>query len=472
MNDWKCAITLATCCCIVLTIAPAASADFVGVTTVIKDDPDTEFLCTQGNGDFVPGPLTVCNFYAVFDDPADRMLTAETDLQVYNGESPDVFFQHPFNPAVISPPCFFVDFIAPDLICDTFITIGYKCGPDPAGTDATTPGSDFDPTEFSENGHVIGYWFNAQENNGQGDAGTWPDLKVLFLQTSVAQGLSVDGTIILIFWQDPATGDVIGETDIPAACAAACPDGEPCDDGDPCTEGDVCNNQVCEGAPVDCSELDDKCNYGVCNPDTGMCEEVPLPDGTPCDDGDACTENDTCIDGVCTGLPIGCDDINPCTDDDCDPDTGCTHTPNNNPCDDGDACTVGDRCDDGCVHGMPINCDDGNACTIDSCDPATGCFTDPVDCDDEDACTEDGCDSDTGCTHQDIECLEGQVCDPASGECVEDQDPCECVNGRVTLCHIPQGNRANARTITVGCAARDRHLAHGDACGPCEDGDG
>ncbi len=326
----------------ILLITTSASADFVGVTTVIKDDPDTELLCTQGNGDFVPGPLTVCNFYAVFDDPADRMLTAETDLQVYNGESPDVFFQHPFNFTVTAPMCSFIDVVAPDLICDTFITIGYKCGPDPAGTDATTPGSDFDPTEFSENGHVIGYWFNAQENNGQGDAGTWPDLKVLFLQTSVAQGLSVDGTIILIFWQDPATGDVIGETDIPAACAAACPDGEPCDDDDPCTE------------------------------------------------------NDTCMNGDCAGKEIDCDDSNECTADDCDPDTGCTHKPISGPCDDGDACTEGEQCGkDGCVRGGT-----------------------PVDCDDGDLCTEDGCDPDTGCTHEDIECPEGQVCDPASGECV------------------------------------------------------
>ena len=61
MNDLKWAITLATCCCSVLVGVPSASADFVGVTTVIKDDPDTEFLCTQGTGNFVPGPLTVCN---------------------------------------------------------------------------------------------------------------------------------------------------------------------------------------------------------------------------------------------------------------------------------------------------------------------------------------------------------------------------------------------------------------------------
>ena len=54
------------------------------------------------------------------------------------------------------------------------------------------------------------------------------------------------------------------------------------------------------------------------------------------------------------------------------------------------------------------------------------------------------------------------------------QDPCadDDGDGRVTICHIPPGNLSNARTITVGCAARDKHLAHGDFCGPCDDGDG
>ena len=572
MNDWKWAIILATCCSICLTIAASASADFVGVTIVTKDDPDTEFLCTQGNGDFVPGPLTVCNVYATFDDPADRLLSVgNADLQVYNGANPDVFFQHPLNFTVTAPMCSFIGFF-PDLICDSFITIGYKCGPDPAGTDLSKPDAAFDAGEFNLYGHIVGGWFNASPPNGQGDAGTWPNLHVLFLQSSVAQGLSLFGDID-IFWRTAYSGDIYVEIDVPIECAAGCPDDYPCDDDDPCTEGDVCNNQVCEGAPVDCSELDDKCNYGVCNPDAGMCEEVPLPDGKPCDDGDACTENDTCIDGVCTGLPIGCDDINPCTDDDCDPDTGCTYTPNNNPCDDGEPCTDGDQCSEGrCVRGTPLDCDNGDACTVDYCDSALGCVHNPIDCDDGNACTDDSCDPDKGCEFADvdcddndactkdfcdpgygcvyevtdcddgdfctddscdhddsgkcthtptnicddgnactedscdsdfgcmntpidcddedactehscdsdlgcflsalIECFEGQVCDPATGVCVEIQDPCECVNGRVTLCHIPQGNRANARTITVGCAARDRHLAHGDACGPCEDGDG
>ena len=375
----------------ILLITTSASADFVGVTTVIKDDPDTEFFCTQGNGDFVPGPLTVCNVYAAFDDPNNTLLSVGNgDLQVYNGQNPDVFYQHPLNFVVTSPSCAFVGFF-PDLICDTFITIGYKCAPDPAGTDQTVPDADFNASEFQSNGHIVGGWFNAYPSNGQGVAGTWPDLQVLFLQSSVAQGLSLSGDID-IFWKDNATGEILAEQDVPIECAAACPDGEPCDDGDPCTE------------------------------------------------------NDTCTNGVCAGKGIDCDDGNECTADDCDPDTGCTHTPISGPCDDGDACTEGEQCGkDGCVRGGT-----------------------PVDCDDGDLCTEDGCDPATGCTHEDIECPKGQVCDPASGECVEDQEPCECVNGKVTLCHIPQGNRANAHTINVACAARDWHLAHGDTCGPCE----
>ena len=270
MNDWKCAITLAICCCIYLTVAPSASADFVGVTTVIKDDPDTEFLCTQGNGDFVPGLLTVCNVFAVFDESDDYLLSvAHADLQVYNGPEPDVFFQHPLNLTSFSPDCAAIPAF-PDLICDTFIAIGIKCRP-LIGEDAIATDGDFDHGEFQFNGHIVGGWFNDDPRlNGQGEAGNYPDLQVLILQSSVAQGLSLSGAID-IFWTESWPGrDTVWEVDVPVECTAV------------------------------------------------------------------------------------------------------------------------------------------------------------------------------------------------------DQDPCECVNGRVTLCHIPPGNLANARTITVGCAARDRHLAHGDTCGPCE----
>jgi hypothetical protein len=39
---------------------------------------------------------------------------------------------------------------------------------------------------------------------------------------------------------------------------------------------------------------------------------------------------------------------------------------------------------------------------------------------------------------------------------------------KVTICHIPPGNPANAHTITVGAPAVPTHLAqHGDCLGAC-----
>ncbi|MCZ6654584.1 MAG: hypothetical protein O7D91_16350 [Planctomycetota bacterium] len=484
----------------ILLITASASADFVGVTTVNKDDPETVFLCNEANGafNFGFGPLTVCNVFAVFDNPDNALLSVgNADLQVYDGVSPSVFFQHPLNFVVTSPSCTFVGFF-PDLICDTFITIGYKCGPEPAGTDQSKPGAEFDAGEFNLYGHIVGGWFNANPANGQGEAGTWPDLKVLFLQSAMHLGHIMSGDIDL-FWRDEYNGVTYAELDVPIECAVWKPDGVPCDDGDPCTGnpgpgGDVWMDGVCGGLPTDCDDAN-PCTDDACDP-LGGCVNTPN-DLNSCDDSDVCNGNEMCVGGTCqAGIPLGCDDANNCTDDDCDPVAGCFSTPVN--CDDSDACTTDScdpltglcvhdpiDCDDGnvcngeescdpdegeCLPGDPLNCDDGDACTIDHCDPVAGCIGpwEPLDCDDGDACTEDGCDPDTGCTHEDIECPKGQVCDPASGGCVEDQAPCECVKGRVTLCHIPPGSLDNARSITVGCAARDKHMAHGDTCGPCE----
>src|SRR3712207_2319110 len=41
-------------------------------------------------------------------------------------------------------------------------------------------------------------------------------------------------------------------------------------------------------------------------------------------------------------------------------------------------------------------------------------------------------------------------------------------DGRVTVCHIPPGNPANAHTIRVGPPAVKAHLKHGDTLGACE----
>jgi hypothetical protein len=42
--------------------------------------------------------------------------------------------------------------------------------------------------------------------------------------------------------------------------------------------------------------------------------------------------------------------------------------------------------------------------------------------------------------------------------------------GKVTICHIPPGNPANAHTITVGVPALKAHLKHGDTKGACGTG--
>lgn len=42
--------------------------------------------------------------------------------------------------------------------------------------------------------------------------------------------------------------------------------------------------------------------------------------------------------------------------------------------------------------------------------------------------------------------------------------------GKVTICHIPPGNPANAHTISVSTSAWPAHERHGDTLGPCDGG--
>ncbi|GHG87944.1 hypothetical protein [Comamonas sp. JC664] len=44
----------------------------------------------------------------------------------------------------------------------------------------------------------------------------------------------------------------------------------------------------------------------------------------------------------------------------------------------------------------------------------------------------------------------------------------EAGTGKITLCHYPPGNPANAHTLSVGAAAWPAHERHGDTLGPCE----
>ena len=122
---------------------------------------------------------------------------------------------------------------------------------------------------------------------------------------------------------------------------------------------------ACVGSPIDCSEQDDACNVGLCDPADGSCYASPTNEGGACDDGDACTGPDICSGGVCSGAPISCDDGDPCTDDSCDRSLGCINTPI--VCPEGQACLDGECV--GCVGtdcaGIEFGCED---------DPGCNCF--------------------------------------------------------------------------------------------------
>jgi hypothetical protein len=112
-------------------------------------------------------------------------------------------------------------------------------------------------------------------------------------------------------------------------------EGDPCTDaGDLCTVGKTCATGVCQGGnPKDCSQLTVGCNNGVCNVNTGQCEQQPVApgqqcaeatdqcnqgicdnqsncnpqpanEGQTCNDNSFCSSNDTCQSGVCTGATM------------------------------------------------------------------------------------------------------------------------------------------------------------------------
>ncbi|MCH8853861.1 MAG: hypothetical protein IID41_14590 [Planctomycetes bacterium] len=209
---------------------------------------------------------------------------------------------------------------------------------------------------------------------------------------------------------------------------------------------------------ADCED-DNACTIDECI--DALCVNTPIDVPVVCDDGNLCT-TDTCDPASgCENTPIdpaACDDSDACTTDSCDPVAGCVNTPNTKPCDDGNACTMNDSCDGagspGYCTGDEVVCDDSDECTIDSCDPFVGCESilgDGFDCS-----TDEDCEADFTC----------QAC-----VCI---DPCadDDGDGRVTICHIPPGNPDNTRTILVSMRALPAHLAHGDHCGPCDDGGG
>ena len=79
-----------------------------------------------------------------------------------------------------------------------------------------------------------------------------------------------------------------------------CVNATDCDDGDPCTE-DRCTNKKCTYRAKDCSEANDACNTGVCDPSDGSCVKEPANDNAACTT--ASDDPGTCSGGFCDPAP-------------------------------------------------------------------------------------------------------------------------------------------------------------------------
>jgi hypothetical protein len=216
--------------------------------------------------------------------------------------------------------------------------------------------------------------------------------------------------------------------------------GTPCDEDGDCVSGvcsdGVCCNQRCDGlcetcsaenggicTPVICAALDQCHGAGVCDPNTGVCSNPPLADGTSCFAGNHCVTGDTCQDGVCVGgqQAVVCDSENPCIVDSCDPAVGCVQDfkIEGTSCDDGNPCDGDEVCDGAghCVEGTPVVCQPPDQChDVGICNPDTG------EC--EYAVLPNGtlCNDGDSCTHSDT-CQEG-VCTGTPANLMSDPDNC------------------------------------------------
>jgi hypothetical protein len=307
----------------------------------------------------------------------------------------------------------------------------------------------------------------------------------------------------------------------------------PCDDGNACTHNDHCVDGACAGDPdqgcectadSDCPDDDNLCNGGIvcldfqcqgdgasvvcgddgnpctlstCQPETGACEDLPLPNGTGCNDGDFCTTGDACHQGVCEGgLPPSCHDGNPCTADQCDSLAGCIFPLLSGvACDDGDVCTIHDKCVAGACSGSPITCDDDNSCTQDLC-AAGGCLFTPLSggaCEDGDPCTAgDSCVAGTCVGGGDIcpscgngVCAAGEdclTCPQDCGWCVGPGECCAAHTGpacddlQVLLCVCPSQPSCCLSSWTQACVNLAKNpcgLSCGSTCGDgaCDEGE-
>ncbi len=287
------------------------------------------------------------------------------------------------------------------------------------------------------------------------------------------------------------------------ASGCGCTTDEECaalDDADACNGHLVCTEGTCataDGSAVTCPPAAGPCVESECDPKTGTCLELPLPDGLECQDKDPCTVGDSCKQGSCQPGPTNvcaectgdqdCQDLTspdkclaspiclkghctldpakqetcpqtPCVSSTCVPATGeCQDVVHADGtwCSDSDACTGPDKCKAGKCQGKLLPCDDNNSCTKDVCSPATGCqFTNLSDI---------PCESSSPCTKESW-CKNGKCVATAPIDC-QDDDPCT-----EDFCDPEKG--CDHKPIT-GVPCDDANACtQGDACfeGTCEAG--
>ena len=171
-------------------VTTSATAGFQGLVLESKED--------------ILGYRFVCNVYASFSDDSDRLLSLGF-ASIFTQDGSD-FYQDPTADSYTAPASFLIP-IFPDLVYDTFVTIGVKESDEaPNGVDGTSLDPDYYGTTPS---HIVGGWFNNSPANGQGDAANYDGGNILIGQFTTV-GTGVIGSVT-VFWQGDATGgQVIG----------------------------------------------------------------------------------------------------------------------------------------------------------------------------------------------------------------------------------------------------------------------
>lgn len=249
------------------------------------------------------------------------------------------------------------------------------------------------------------------------------------------------------------------------------PDGS----ANPCIVAETCQSGMCvvdtvvgcgavvTGAPcVNASAT-------VCNPESGVCEPLFLPNGTACDTQSSCFTDGMCVDGGCAGTPVldcgarvtpgNCIVASECDGSGASPRCVDTLAPDGLPCvpDSATVCGPSGECAAGVCEPIPAFCPGTtDQCMEPFCDAVTGCGIRPVDdgtpCDDGDLCTvNDRCDA-GACSAEPVTC-EPRECQISNG----------CVDGVCDYDLAPDGTPCDGGACDEGLCA--------PVCDPpCENG--